>query len=95
MRKQARFNYANAYNAEQGILKYRVSPFPNSINYSGELIPLSKWCQDNFLSENQARTLIKKKCLQVLKMGGRLYVKLDDRYVLEDLMNESCRTVRQ
>ena len=75
MKKQARFNYANAYNAKEGLLQYRVSPFLPGETFAQNLIPLSQWCSTNFYSIKQGYGLIKKKQLLALKMGGVWYVR--------------------
>jgi len=90
VKKTPRFVYSNAYNASSGLLRNRVTPFPYNNNYSDKLIPLKKWCDENFFTQSQGYRFIKNKTLLALKMGGKWYVRLNPNCTLEDLTHESC-----
>jgi len=87
VRKQARFNYANAYNSREGLLQYRISPFLPGEVVATNLIPLSQWCEINFYSIKEGYGLIKKKQLLALKMGGKWYVR-PNPYCTEFLLRD-------
>jgi hypothetical protein len=89
MRKQARFIYANAYNSQFGLLGNRVSIFNQDEYFCANLTPLSRWCEENFFSVNQARRFIRQKKLLALKYQGKWYVRLNPYCTLE-MLNASC-----
>lgn len=73
--KNLNINKQQAFNSEQGLFKFRTSPFPYNKAFSGSLISLKDWCSINFYSINQGYSLIKKKRLLATKIGGRWYVR--------------------
>ena len=48
----------------------KFAPEPNPV-----FIPLTKWCEENYYSKDQARTLIKKGLLLALKCKNQIFVK--------------------
>lgn len=63
----------SAYNASgYSIMAYR--PYPFEAERTQEYIRMSLWCKENFYSANQARRLIREKCLLAIKFGGKIWV---------------------
>jgi hypothetical protein len=85
--KSLKINKQHAFNAQKGRLKNRVSPFPYDKSFSGKLIPLSQWCEQNFYSLDQGYRFLKIKRLLGVKQRGVWYVRENPNYCFE---TEKC-----
>jgi hypothetical protein len=59
--------------SKRSLFAYFPHDFPPGVNHSRK-IPLTRYCQEKFITKDQARTLVRKKWLAITKFRNQIWV---------------------